>query len=154
MSGRRGYTMIEMLIVMAVIGVMAAIITKTLSSTFSANARRSARREATSYVYRAQAIAVQQSRPSWLIRNGNVLKIMVDSLGVKVQIGALLDLNKAFGATLTASPKDTIPFDPRGFVILNGTPPPLRYIIKTGTSTAADTVCVTGMARIATRSCP
>lgn len=152
MIRRNGYTLTEMMIVLVIFGVMAAMVTKTLSSTYTATARRSARREATSYLVRAQAIAVQQSRPSWLVRNGNVLKILVDSLGVKVQLGALLDLSKAFGATLNATPKDTIAFDPRGFAILNGTT--AKLIVTIGTHPAADTVCVTGMARILSRRCP
>jgi prepilin-type N-terminal cleavage/methylation domain-containing protein len=147
-----GYTITELMIVLLICGVMAAMVVRTLSSTYSANARRSARREATSYIVRAQAIAVQQSRPSWLVRNGNVLKILVDSLGVKVQLGALLDVSKAFGATLAAYPKDTIAFDPRGFAILNGTT--AKLIVSIATSADADTVCVTGMSRILTRRCP
>lgn len=150
-SGRRGYTLVETVVVMTILGIIAALLMPTLRSTFSGNARHSARREALSYVYRAQATAVQQSRKSWLIRSGNTLRVYMDSLGVKVQLNAALDVNKSFGATLTATPTDTIAFDPRGFAILSGTTQ--KYIVTSGTSTAADTICVTGLSKIATTGC-
>ena len=48
------------------------------------------------------------------MRNGNTLKILVDSLGTKVQIGTIIDMNARYSATLTATPSDSIQFDPRG----------------------------------------
>jgi type II secretory pathway pseudopilin PulG len=148
---RRGVTMTELVVIMTIIGVMAAILLPKLRSNFAGNTRHAARREAISYLYRAQATAVQQSRRSWFIRTGNTLKVLVDSSGTKVQPGATLDLGATFGATLVAT-ADTIPFDPRGFAVLGGTTPKLTLTI--GTSTVADTVCVTGLSRIATTGCP
>ena len=152
MPSRRGYTMSETVIVMTIMGLVAALTWPKLHSKFGSNARHSARREALAYLYRAQATAVQQSRRSWLVRSGNTIKVLVDSSGTKMQRGATLDLKKAFGATLTATPADTIAFDPRGFAILGGTTP--KLIMTTASSTGADTVCVTGLSRIAIRSCP
>lgn len=149
---RRGFTMSETVVVMTILGVMAALAIPKLHPAFAANARRGARREALSSLYRAQATAVQQSRRSWLIRSGNTLKVFVDSSGTKVQRGATLDLNANFGATLKATPTDTIAFDPRGFAILGGTTP--KLIVSVGSIATADTVCITGLSRIATRSCP
>lgn len=143
--------MTELVVVMTIIGVVAAILMPPLRRTFAANTRHAARREAISYVYRAQATAVQQSRRSWFIRTGNTLKVLVDSSGTKVQPGATLDLGATFGATLVAT-ADTIAFDPRGFALLGGTTP--KLVVTIGSSTAADTVCVTGLSRIATTSCP
>ncbi len=70
-----GFTMVEMLTVMVLIGIMAAMVTKPVSSAFRASARRTAKREASAYLFRARTIAVQQSRASQLVRNGNILKI-------------------------------------------------------------------------------
>jgi type II secretory pathway pseudopilin PulG len=151
-SRYRGISLVEVVVIMTILAVVAAMLMPTLSKTFSANARHTARREALSFLYRAQATAVQYSRRSWLIRSGNTLKIIVDSSGTFVQRGTTLDLNKSFGATLTATPSDSIAFDPRGFAILNGTNP--KFIVTVSSSTGADTMCVTGLSRIATTACP
>ena len=151
-TARRGVTLTEMIVILTIVGVMMAFLMPTLRQTFSSNTRHSAGREARSYLYRAQATAVQFSRRSWLIRSGNTLKVLVDSSGTVVQRGATMDLNKSFGATLTQTPNDTILFDPRGFPLLSGTTP--RLILTVGTSTAADTVCITGLSQILAKGCP
>ena len=114
-----------------------------------AASRRAATREVTSYLFRARAIGVQQSRRAWVVRNGNTLKVIVDSAGTKVQIGTIIDMNARYGATLSATPKDSIEFDPRGFVVVPASTP--KIIITR--SPAADTLCVTGLGRITVRGC-
>ena len=149
---RRGVTLTEMIVVLTVLGVVAAVLMPTLRKSFASNTRHSARREAISYLYLAQATAVQYSRRSWFIRSGNTLKVIVDSSGSYIQRGKTLDLNQSFGATLTATPSDTVAFDPRGFAILSGTTP--KFIVTVASTTGADTMCVTGLSRIATTGCP
>ncbi len=146
-----GFTMVEMLTVMVLIGIMAAILTKPVSGAFRASARRTAKREASAYLFRARTIAVQQSRASQLVRNGNILKIRVDSSGTMVQLGTATDLGAAYGVTvsLSSSPPDTIKFDPRGFML---TPPTPKIVVTR--DAAADTICVTGLGRVTLRSCP
>jgi prepilin-type N-terminal cleavage/methylation domain-containing protein len=151
-ASRRGFTLVEVVVIMTILGVIAAFLMPTLRKTFSANARHTARRETVASLYRAQATAVQYSRRSWLIRSGNTLKVIVDSSGSYIQKGALLDVNKAFGATLVAAPTDSIAFDPRGFAIVTGTTP--KLILTVSSSSGADTVCVTGLSRIAIKACP
>ncbi len=149
-SQAAGFTFIEMMIVFVVLGIMLSIMVKSVRGTWVASSRRSGSREVTAYLFRTRAIAIQQSRTAWLVRSGNVLKIMVDSSGTPVRLGTSIDLSQRYGATLSASPKDTIQFDPRGFVA-NVTQTP-KLIVKIGA--AADTLCVTGLGRITTRSCP
>lgn len=151
-SRRMGFSLVEMIVTLTILCVVAALLMPTLRKSFSANTRHSARREALAFLYRAQATAVQYSRRSWLVRSGNTLKVIVDSSGTIVQRGSTLDVNKTFGATLTATPTDTIAFDPRGFAVLTGSTP--KLIVTVGSTTTADTVCVTGLSRIATTSCP
>ncbi len=149
-SQAAGFTFIEMMIVFVVLGIMLSIMVKSVRGTWVASSRRSGSREVTAYLFRARAIAIQQSRTAWLVRSGNVLKIMVDSSGTPVRLGTSIDLSQRYGATLSASPKDTIQFDTRGFVA-NVTQTP-KLIVKIGA--VADTLCVTGLGRITTRSCP
>jgi prepilin-type N-terminal cleavage/methylation domain-containing protein len=151
LSNGRGFTLIEMIIVFVVIGVTTSIMVKSVRGSWLASSRRSASREVTAYLFRARAIAIQQSRPASLVRSGNVLKIVIDSSGTPVQLGTAIDMSQRYGATLSTSPigKDTVPFDPRGFVA-NVTQTP-KLIVRIGT--AADTLCVTGLGRITTRGC-
>jgi prepilin-type N-terminal cleavage/methylation domain-containing protein len=144
-----GFTMLELLIVFVVFGVLLSVSVRAVRGSWVAASRRSASRDVTAYLYRARGIAIQQSRAAWLVRSGNVLKIMVDSSGTPVQLGSQINFLQRYGATLAASPKDTVAFDQRGFAVVTTAP---KIIVALGGRT--DTVCVTGLGKITTRSCP
>jgi prepilin-type N-terminal cleavage/methylation domain-containing protein len=146
----RGFTFIEMMIVFVVVGILTTMTVRAVSGTWVASSRHSAIRDVTAYLFRGRAIAVQQSRTAWVVRSGNILKILVDSSGTPVQLGTQLDFAARYGATLGASPKDTVSFDPRGFATTVTLAP--KFIVALGGRT--DTVCVTGLGKITTRSCP
>src|SRR5881409_4309245 len=107
-SQAAGFTFIEMMIVFVVLGIMLSIMVKSVRGTWVASSRRSGSREVTAYLFRTRAIAIQQSWTAWLVRSGNVLKIMVDSSGTPVRLGTQIDMSARYGATLGApSGKDT-----------------------------------------------
>jgi type II secretory pathway pseudopilin PulG len=144
--------MIELLTVMVVIGLMTAIMMKPIAGAFAQSSRRAATRDVATYLFRARTIAVQQSRASELVRNGNLVQIRVDSSGTKVPLGTTRDLAQAYGVTLTASSgaaADTIRFDTRGFTANAATLPKI-FITRSG----VDTICVSGLGRVSSRSCP
>src|SRR6266700_7030828 len=147
-----GFTMLELIIVFVVLGIMLSFMVRAVRGSWVAASRRSASRDVTAYLYRARGIAIQQSRAAWLVRSGNVLKIMVDSSGTPVQLGSQIDFMQRYGATLgfSPSPKDDVQFDPRGFAVGVTTAP--KFIVVLGGRT--DTVCVTALGKITTRSCP
>src|SRR5436189_3116894 len=147
-SQAAGFTFIEMMIVFVVLGIMLSIMVKSVRGTWVASSRRSGSREVTAYLFRARTIAIQQSRTAWLVRSGNVLKILVDSSGTPVQLRTQIDMSARYGATLGG--KDTIQFDQRGFAAYV-TPAP-KLTVQIGAAT--DTLCITGLGRITTRSCP
>lgn len=149
-SQAAGFTAIELLIVLVVLGVLLTMTARAVRGAWVASSRRSATRDVAAYLFRTRAIAIQQSRAAWLVRSGNVLKILVDSSGTPVQLGTQLNFATRYGAILGASPKDTVPFDPRGFAV-NVIQAP-KIIVALGGRT--DTVCVTGLGKITTRSCP
>src|SRR5881628_1588268 len=124
--------MLELIIVFVVLGIMLSFMVRAVRGSWVAASRRSASRDVTAYLYRARGIAIQQSRAAWLVRSGNILKIMVDSSGTPVQLGSQVE------------------FDPRGFAVGVTTAP--KFIVVLGGRT--DTVCVTGLGKITTRSCP
>ncbi len=144
-----GFTLIEMFIVFIVLGVMLTFAGRAVTGTWVTRSRRSAKRDVSAYLFRGRSIAVQQSRAAWVVRTGDVLKILVDSSGTPVQLGTQIDFFKRYGAHLGASPKDTVAFDPRGFAPSAAQAP--KFIVSLAGRT--DTVCVTGLGRITTRSC-
>ena len=148
-----GFTMLELIIVFVVLGIMLSFMVRAVRGSWVAASRRSASRDVTAYLYRARGIAIQQSRAAWLVRSGNVLKIMVDSSGTPVQLGSQIDFAQRYGATLgfSPTPKDDVQFDVRGFAVGVTASAP-KFIVALGGRT--DTVCVTSLGKIATRSCP
>jgi prepilin-type N-terminal cleavage/methylation domain-containing protein len=147
--GRRGFTMLELIIVMVITGVMAAVATKPIIRTWQESSRQAAGREAASLIYRARAAAVQRSRTTWFVKTGSTVKILTDSSGVVVPYGRPIDLYSRHGVAVVAT-KDTITFDPRGFSKIV-TPAP-RLIVSNGAG--ADTLCISGLGTIKTRGCP
>src|SRR5688500_17498531 len=81
---RRGMTLIELIIVMAITTTLGAIFWKPMSETFDESSRKAASREVASYLIRARAAAVQRSRQTWFVRTGNTIKVVTDSAGAKV----------------------------------------------------------------------
>src|SRR5438094_10546114 len=125
-SQAAGFTFIEMMIVFVVLGIMLSIMVKSVRGTWVASSRRSGSREVTAYLFRARTIAIQQSRTAWLVRSGNVLKILVDSSGTPVRLGTQIDMSARYGATLGApSGKDTVHFHPPRFAVHLPPPPTL-----------------------------
>jgi len=147
-----GFTLLELIIVFVVLGIMLSFMVKAVRGSWVAASRRSGSRDVVAYLFRGRAIAIQQSRAAWVVRSGNVLKIMVDSSGTPVQLGSQIDFLQRYGATLTFSPtpRDDVQFDPRGFAVGVTTVP--KFMVALGTTT--DTVCVTTLGKITTRSCP
>ena len=145
---RRGMTLLELIIVMAITTTLGAIFWKPMSETFDESSRKAASREVASYLIRARAAAVQRSRQTWFVRTGNTIKVVTDSAGVKVVYGQPLNMMERHGVTLLPS-KDSISFDPRGFTTL--VVPAPRIIVSAGAG--ADTICVTGLGTISTRKC-
>jgi len=150
---RSGFTILELLVVFTIAGVLIAITGKGLASAFAGNSRTSAVRVAGTTLFQARAIAIQRSRTSQLVRSGNTLKILADSLGTPVQVGRTVDLNQRYGVTLSSvsvpPSNDIVLFDPRG--LITGTVTAYKLIITKGTK--ADTVCVSGLGNTRSRGC-
>jgi prepilin-type N-terminal cleavage/methylation domain-containing protein len=150
---RSGFTILELLVVFTVAAVLIAITGKGISSAFAGNSRSSAVRIASTTLFQTRAVAIQRSRQSWLVRSGNTIKILGDSLGTKVQVGPTVDLNQRFGVTLssisTPASRDTVSFDSRG--LITGTTTAYSIVITRGAN--SDTVCVSGLGNTRGRGC-
>ena len=150
---RIGFTLMELMVVCTIAGVMIAIASKGISAAYAGNSRTSATRVVGTTLFQARATAIQRSRQSWLVRSGNTIKIIGDSLGTKVQVGTIVDLGQRYNVTLssasTPTGRDTVSFDSRG--LITGTTTAYKIIITKGTK--ADTVCVTGLGNTLARGC-
>ena len=150
---RRGFSMLELMVVLTVAGVLVAISGKGISSAYAGNSRQSATRIVGTTVFQARSLAIQRSRQSWLVRSGNTIKILGDSNGVKMQVGRTVDLGARHGVTLssisTPLSRDTVSFDPRG--LITGTTTAYKIIVTKGSK--SDTVCVSGLGINRSRGC-
>jgi len=151
---RRGFTLLELLLVCVIAGVIIAIFGKGLASAYSGNSRQSATRVVSATLFQARALAIQRSQKSYFVRSGNTLKVLGDSATTTVQLGKTVDLAQRFGVTLNtvATPTvtdTTISFDSRG--LITGSVTALKIIVTKGA--LADTICATGLGNTRARGC-
>ena len=149
---RPGFTLVEMLLVMILLGLISAIAYPRLKGPVAGLSVRSALQQTSEMLIVARTAAVQSGAETRFIRNGNVLRTVMDSSGTWITLGAR-DLYTLHGVTLTVSgtlPKDTIRFDARGIAIgLTAS-----QTIKFTNSTAIDSVCVTRVGKVTRGGCP
>jgi len=118
---RSGFTLIEALIVVVVLGLIALIGFPRISAAMVKSDLRSARTTVINLVATARAASVQTSRRTWLKFEGNKAYVLarprltVGGAGVDPAdtLGTVHDLSAQYG--VTASGVDSIQFDPRGF---------------------------------------
>ena len=75
MKGRRGFTLIEMLIVITVVGVLLAVLVPRYGTIAAAMNVHSAKQEISSMLSQARATAVQRERTVRVIRTSNVISL-------------------------------------------------------------------------------
>jgi prepilin-type N-terminal cleavage/methylation domain-containing protein len=150
---RSGFTILELVVVLTIAGIIIAITGRGIASAYAGNSRSSATRVVGSTLFQARALAIQRSRQAWLVRSGNLIKVLGDSLGTKVQLAPTVDLGQRYGVTLgsisTPSGRDSVSFDPRG--LITGTTTAYKITITKGTK--VDTVCVSGLGNTLARGC-
>lgn len=146
-----GVTLVEMVIVFALVGIITAIALPKLGNSTDVFAVRSARAEVASYISQARALSIQTGRVAKFVRNGDAIQLTVTSnTGTTTRV-ASQNLGAGNGVTLAAVPSDTISFDPRG-VLQSGastTSPKIR-ISRNGVQ---DSVCVVGWGKVSISQC-
>lgn len=147
---RSGFTLIELLIVMTLMGIMGMFAYPKLRGTTTSWSTRSARQQVTSMLIVARAAAVQNGSEARFIRNGNVVRVTVDSSGTYVTLAAR-NLYTEHGVTLSTggAARDTVRFDPRGIAIgLTGV-----AMFKFTNATVKDSICVSKLGKVARTGC-
>jgi prepilin-type N-terminal cleavage/methylation domain-containing protein len=146
---KSGFTFIEVLVVMTMMGIIIAMATQPMRNALRGEERRAAKQKVASVLQRARALAVQRGSTAFFVRTGNVVRVYVDSSKTLVPVGPPVDLYQQHKVTISATPRDTVAFDPRGFA--KGITTTERLIVvRDG---RPDTVCIKGLGAIATRGC-
>jgi len=145
---RHGYTLIEMMTVLVIIGTVMMLSAPRLGRMRESSSVRSARTQAVAYLAQARAVALQRGRESRFVRNGDVISVTVDSSGTQVTFARAMDLQRSFGVSLGAT-RDQIAFDPRGFAVGNAAIEKLRLT----RGTLRDSICVTKLGKPVYRGC-
>lgn len=116
---QRGFSLIEVLTVMIMIGIVSALALPRLGNTLAHQDVRGARAYITAAHARARASAVSRGRrTAFAIKNGVIaIRSQHPMTGVNEIIGGAVDtVTERFGVTLSIDPiaRDTLVFDPRG----------------------------------------
>lgn len=145
-----GVTLVEMVIVFALIGIITAISLPKLANSTDVLAVRSARQEVASYISQARALSIQTGRVARFIRNGNSIQVSITTTSGGSTLVGSQNLGSGNGVTVAASPSDTITFDPRGVLLSGvGTSPKIR-VSRNGVQ---DSVCVVGWGKVSISQC-
>jgi prepilin-type N-terminal cleavage/methylation domain-containing protein len=145
---RAGFTLIEMLMVVLLIGVLGVTVTPRVKDALAAASLRSAKFEILAQLRRARATAIQRGKVARVTMSGGLVRVTVDSSGQQVAVGAPVDFYRYYRVTVSGT-TGTVSYDPRGFAVgLNN-----AERITLSRSTKRDSVCVSRIGRISLKGC-
>ncbi len=157
LRNRKGITLIEIMTAVGLAIIMTAIAFPKLKETRRAANMQSAKTQVQSYLSVARSVAIRNGVRSFLIRDGNTMRIMADSatgLVVVVRPMALDSISNVLLTSASGGTADTIVYDNRGLAVnLAGTQ---KFYITTKTGVGAgvkDSICVTRLGLVLDRNC-
>jgi Tfp pilus assembly protein FimT len=119
LRSRSGFTLVEAIIVVVVLGLMTIIAFPKMSAAMSRSDLRSARTTMANLVVMARVASMQSNRVTWVKVEGGSAFVgatprLVAVAGSTIDtVGVVHDLSEAYDVTLAGV--DSIRFDPRGF---------------------------------------
>jgi prepilin-type N-terminal cleavage/methylation domain-containing protein len=110
---RDGFTLVEALIVVVLLGLMVLIGFPKMSAAMSRSDLRSARTTMVNLVAAARAASMQTNRVTWVKIEGTSAYVGASNGATVDTVGTVHDLGDTYGVTVAGV--DSIRFDPRGF---------------------------------------
>ncbi|MBC7788505.1 MAG: prepilin-type N-terminal cleavage/methylation domain-containing protein [Anaerolineae bacterium] len=143
---RNGFTLVEVVMVLALVGIVTAVGLPRIGTVMQGSAMRSSKLEVKTALVLARTTAVQTGGFAQFIRTGNVIKVTSDSSGQQVRLVPDNDIYSEHKVALPVG-TDTIRFDPRGFAFGISASPFYR-VIRIQRGSLVDSICVTRFGRI------
>ena len=144
---RSGFTVLELIAVMIILGIITALAMPKFAETVRNSKVRSARDEVVSYFMRAHAVAIQRGQRTHVRIAGDRMSVVTEANGVEQTVLAG-DLHESHGVSVATSQSE-FTYDPRGFaqnIMGYG-----RLVVAR--DSRAMPVCVTGLGKAYLNGC-
>lgn len=146
---RRGITVVELLTVMAILGIIAAFALPKTGKIFEGIGVRSAKQQIAAHLANARALAIQNGATTTFERSGNSVRVTMQVPGRPQQVVMpFRDLGAEHGVTLEGL--ESLSYNARGFAagLTNNI-----GIIRVGRGEARDSLCVMGRGKVMSSGC-
>jgi prepilin-type N-terminal cleavage/methylation domain-containing protein len=143
---RRGFTLIEILIVMAIMGIVAMMALPKVGNMNDRNQMRSAKDGIEAKLAAARAAAIATGKQSRFYVEGDSMRMTLLSGTTETAKGATVNLKNQFGVTVTSS-NITITFDGRGMTSGSGNK------VKFTRRTLSDSLCISPIGLVNRHGC-
>jgi len=147
MQQRRGFTLIEVLMVITIVGILLGVVVPRYGAISGAMSVHSAKQELGSMLAQGRATAIRTDQTVLVVRTGNVISL----IGINGNGGTTIsqqDLGSQFNVTVSAS-RDTVTYDSRGMVTGNSST--LKFVVTNGST--RDSVCLMALGKVTRTGC-
>ena len=146
-NSRLGFTAVELITVMIIMGIVATIALPKFAETVRSSKVRSARNEIVSYFMRAHAVAIQRGQRTHVRIAGDRMSVVTEANGVDQTVLAS-DLYEGHGVSIYST-QNEFTYDPRGFA--QNIPGAGRVVVTRDSRSLP--VCVTGLGKAYLNGC-
>lgn len=143
MRSNRGFTVIELIMTLAMVALLAAIGLPRLTGTKASSDVRSAKAKIVSLYLRSRATAIETNRPMALRLSGATAEVMASNMDGTVDTLETRDLHADYGVSVSVN-DPMLRIDPRG-VGTGGASVTRIVVTKAG---VADTILISGFGRV------
>lgn len=147
MQQRRGFTLIEVLMVITIVGILLGVVVPRYGAISGGMSVHSAKQELGSMLAQGRATAIRTDQTVLVVRAGNVISL-VGVNGSGSTIISQQDLGSQFNVTVSAS-RDTVTYDSRGMV--TGNSATLKFVVTNGST--RDSVCLMALGKVTRTGC-